>query len=357
VALWVQWGHMTQPPETPPRRQRHVASAPSRPPETESASAWSWLLLVGIVVALLLAKWTLLVAVLGLAFLITIHEFGHFVFAKLFGMRVEKFYVGFPPAAWKRTWGETEYGIGLIPLGGFCKISGMSQEEKLPVDVLPRAYFNQPVWKRNVTIFAGPLFNLLAAVVILFVFLMAQGVVKPTLKIDAVAATVQVSGSKVQTPAAEAGLKAGDTLIGGAVLSKSGVRDKTITRSDAQTWKTWSEAQKFLQHNPGRRIELVFRTPDGTLHTKDLTLTTNPNAPTQGFLGVTAGHAYDHQPPWTAGWLAVKDTGGVVKSTFQGFYWLATGKASLTGSSSSTSGGGEGGGGGASGPVGHHQHL
>ena len=57
------------------------------------------------------------------------HEFGHFIAAKAFGMRVEKFYVGFPPAALRRTWGETEYGIGIIPLGGFCKISGMTPEE------------------------------------------------------------------------------------------------------------------------------------------------------------------------------------------------------------------------------------
>ena len=64
-----------------------------------------------------------------MALLITVHEFGHFIAAKAFGMRVEKFYVGFPPAALRRTWGETEYGIGIIPLGGFCKISGMTPDE------------------------------------------------------------------------------------------------------------------------------------------------------------------------------------------------------------------------------------
>ena len=79
--------------------------------------------------ALLLGQWVWLVAILGLALLITVHEFGHFIAAKSFGMRVEKFYVGFPPAALRRTWGETEYGIGIIPLGGFCKISGMTPEE------------------------------------------------------------------------------------------------------------------------------------------------------------------------------------------------------------------------------------
>ena len=443
-------------------------------------------MLAGIVVALILAKWTLLIAVLGLAFLITIHEFGHFVFAKLSGMRVEKFYVGFPPAAWKRRRGETEYGIGLIPLGGFCKIWGMTAEDELvsqgslfertldgvaaaldwaggkgvgrhsssvetpylrvrrlsgggseedsvlvtvsayqyesgemaeqaswlraaaetgqPTTVGDhdaylvvtknvgkkritgslswrcgnlayrvgasrswrpevgdgeaeaaavltqladtasrvstavaaaglceplgaRAYYDRPVRLRNLTIFAGPLFNILAAVVILFVFLIAQGVVKPTLKIDTVAATVQVGTVQQPTPAAQAGLKPGDTLVGATVL--------TTPRGGIQRWKTWDEALKFLQSNPNTRIELAFRTPDGRMHTRDLKLAISPNTPTnsapQGFLGVTAGQEWVRQAPWTAAWLAVKDTGSVVKSTFQGFYWLATGKVSVTG--------------------------
>jgi regulator of sigma E protease len=315
---------MTTPPE--PSRWRLAPShtpADQEPAGGQRTSTWSWLLLAAIIVALILAKWTLLIAVLGLAFLITIHEFGHFVFAKLFGMRVEKFYVGFPPAAWKRQRGETEYGIGLIPLGGFCRISGMSQDEELPDDVVPRAYFNQPVWKRNVTIAAGPIFNIVAAVVILFVFLMAQGVAKPTLKIDTVAATVQVGKLEQATPAALAGLKPGDTLVGALVL--------TSPRGQLQTWKTWDAALQFLQANPNRQIELVYRTADGRQHTADLKLGTNPTDPTQGFLGVTAGHRWEHQAPWTAAWLAVKDTGGVIKSTFQGFYWLASGKVSMTG--------------------------
>ena len=71
-------------------------------------------------------------------------------------MRVEKFYVGFPPAAWKKTRGETEYGVGIIPLGGFCKISGMTPEEEVPEDTGDRVYYKAPIWKRNLTIFAGP---------------------------------------------------------------------------------------------------------------------------------------------------------------------------------------------------------
>ena len=104
----------------------------------------------------------------GFAALIILHEFGHFVAAKAVGMRVERFALFFPPLFVKKQIGETEYGIGLIPLGGFVKITGMNPEEELPPDVAPRAYYHQPVWKRIVVIAAGPFVNLAIAFLILF---------------------------------------------------------------------------------------------------------------------------------------------------------------------------------------------
>ena len=179
------------------------AAAPEKPPR--ALSPWSLLLGGAMLAALLLGQWVWLVAILGLALLITVHEFGHFIAAKSFGMRVEKFYVGFPPAALRRTWGETEYGIGIIPLGGFCKISGMTPEEEVPEDTGDRVYFKKAIWKRNVTIAAGPLMNFAAAAVILILFIGVQGVPTATLTLDEV-----VKGA----PAATAGLVAGDTISG-----------------------------------------------------------------------------------------------------------------------------------------------
>ncbi len=111
-------------------------------------------------------SWALAFA--GFAALIVLHELGHFVAAKAVGMRVERFFLFFPPklASFKR--GETEYGIGAIPLGGFVKITGMNPDEELPPEVAPRAYYHQPVWKRIVVIAAGPAMNLMLAFVILF---------------------------------------------------------------------------------------------------------------------------------------------------------------------------------------------
>ena len=189
--------------------------------------------------ALVLGQWVWLVAILGLALLITVHEFGHFIAAKAFGMRVEKFYVGFPPAALRRTWGETEYGIGIIPLGGFCKISGMTPEEEVPEGTGDRVYYKKPVWQRNVTIFAGPLMNFVAAAVILDPVRRHPGRPTATLTLDEV-----VPGS----PAAKAGLMAGDThrRRRRAALDHVGRRPRPTSAP-----------------HPGKTISLTYRPPPG----------------------------------------------------------------------------------------------
>jgi len=140
--------------------------------------------------------WPWVLTVAGFVFLIVIHEFGHFIAAKATGMRVERFFLFFPPKLVSIKRGETEYGIGALPFGGFVKITGMNPDEvepqrredesrqglmervegagqraprePLPPDVARRAYYNQPVWKRIVVIGAGPAMNVLLAFAILF---------------------------------------------------------------------------------------------------------------------------------------------------------------------------------------------
>jgi regulator of sigma E protease len=116
-----------------------------------------------------------LLAFLGFAALIILHEFGHFTAAKAVGMRVEKFSLFFPPTILSKKVGETEYALGSIPAGGYVKISGMNPSEDLPEEVRDRAYHAQPVWKRIVVISAGPAVNLVLAFVLLFVFYFAVG--------------------------------------------------------------------------------------------------------------------------------------------------------------------------------------
>src|SRR5512142_1655784 len=94
-------------------------------------------------------------AFLGFVLLIVLHEAGHFGAAKAVGMRVERFSLFFGPLLFKVRRGETEYGVGPIPLGGYVRITGMNPNEEIPPEVAHRAYFRQPVWKRIVVISAG----------------------------------------------------------------------------------------------------------------------------------------------------------------------------------------------------------
>jgi regulator of sigma E protease len=144
-----------------------------------------------------------LLAFLGFAALIILHEFGHFAAAKAVGMRVERFSLFFGPLLVKKKIGETEYGIGPIPLGGYVRITGMNPNEEIPPEAAPRAYFNQPVWKRCVVILAGPAVNLLIAFVIIWALFLSNGqtVVGKT-----------VAGVQKGTPAASV-LHLGDKVV------------------------------------------------------------------------------------------------------------------------------------------------
>jgi regulator of sigma E protease len=104
---------------------------------------------------------------LGISLLVVLHELGHFAVAKAVGMRVERFSLFFGPMIVKVRRGETEYGIGTIPLGGYVRIAGMNPLETLPEGEEHRGYFRQAVWKRVAVIAAGPAMNVLLAFLIL----------------------------------------------------------------------------------------------------------------------------------------------------------------------------------------------
>src|ERR671911_972708 len=146
---------------------------------------------------------TWLLAFLGFAVLIILHEAGHFFAAKAVGMRVERFALFFPPLIAKRKRGETEYAIGSIPLGGYVKITGMNPAEDIPPEHAHRAYYRQPVWKRVVVIAAGPAVNIAIAFALLAGIYWANGTEEPPSRVASVNA-----GS----PAA-AVLKPGDELV------------------------------------------------------------------------------------------------------------------------------------------------
>ena len=139
----------------------------------------------------------------GFAALIILHELGHFAAAKAVGMRVERFSLFFGRTRLRFQRGETEYGIGWLPLGGFVKITGMNPQEEIPAEAAPRAYYRQPVWKRIVVISAGPAVNIVLAFVILMILFWAVGEARATDRIEQVTA---------RSPAA-AVLQKGDRII------------------------------------------------------------------------------------------------------------------------------------------------
>jgi regulator of sigma E protease len=117
-----------------------------------------------------------LLAFLGFAALIILHEAGHFTAAKAVGMRVERFSLFFPPLLARVRRGDTEYAVGAVPLGGYVKITGMNPAEEIPPEVEHRAYYRQPVWKRIVVIAAGPAVNIVLAFLLLVVIFLGWGV-------------------------------------------------------------------------------------------------------------------------------------------------------------------------------------
>ncbi|MDQ6744991.1 MAG: site-2 protease family protein [Actinomycetota bacterium] len=167
-----------------------------------------------------------LLAFLGFAALIILHEAGHFAAAKAVGMRVERFSLFFGPLLVKFRRGETEYGIAPIPLGGYVKITGMSPREEIPPEILPRAYYNQAVWKRIVVILAGPAVNFVLAFLLIVGVVLSTGA--PVLRHGQPVASMQLQA--LVAPASQY-LRSGDTLV--AVDGRRGLPVGGITHQIA----------------------------------------------------------------------------------------------------------------------------
>lgn len=155
---------------------------------------------------------TLAIFAAALLILVFFHELGHFLAAKLFGMRVERFSVGFPPRIFGIKKGETDYCIGATPLGGYVKISGMIDEsmdtEYLDEEPKPWEFRSKPVWQRIIVITAGVIFNMILAVFIYAGLAYSNGETK--IKLDSVGSIYVAEGSLAN----QIGFRTGDKLVG-----------------------------------------------------------------------------------------------------------------------------------------------
>ena len=145
---------------------------------------------------------------LGLSILVALHELGHLVAAKVFGMRVEQFSVGFPPKIWGKVFGETEYSIGAIPMGGFVKISGMMDESmdtaQMNTEPQPWEFRSKPAWQRLIVMLAGIFVNVILGIVIFSALLFVYG--------ETFTPMSSVKGIVVNELGKEIGLKNGDKI-------------------------------------------------------------------------------------------------------------------------------------------------
>jgi regulator of sigma E protease len=149
--------------------------------------------------------------ILGLSILVGLHELGHMLAAKAFGMRVEQYSIGFPPKIFKFKWGETVYSIGAIPLGGYVKISGMI-DESLDVKTMaeepkPWEFRAKPAWQRLIVMMGGILVNVLTGIVIFIIIVYFYGETKISKE------ELNKHGIVAYELAEELGLKTGDKII------------------------------------------------------------------------------------------------------------------------------------------------
>lgn len=148
--------------------------------------------------------------ILGLSILVGVHELGHMLTAKFFGMRVEKFSIGFPPKLFGFRKGETEYSVGAIPLGGFVKISGMVDEsmdtEAMKGEPQPWEFRSKPAWQRLIVMLGGVIVNVLVAFIINISLLYIVG--EEDIQIE----ELNKYGIVAQPIAKEIGLQTGDQI-------------------------------------------------------------------------------------------------------------------------------------------------
>jgi len=204
---------------------------------------------------------TVLATIFVLGVLIFFHELGHFLVAKKAGIRVDKFSLGFPPTILSKKWGETEYAIGIIPLGGYVKMAGENPDEEAKGD--PWEFMSKSVWKRFLVIFAGPFMNFVLAVAVLTGVYAIRG--------KAVDNAVIVEEVREDMPAARAGILPGDKIVeidGIKIESFAQMAEKIIYPKIEQpltiTWerdgqlitKTLTTVKNVMYYAPGDSAEV-----------------------------------------------------------------------------------------------------
>lgn len=226
-----------------------------------------------------------------LGVLIFVHELGHFLVAKYFKVKVLRFSLGFGPRLIGKTWGETEYRLSLVPLGGYVNLLGQSEDEEIPEEDKPRSFSQQSVLRRVAIVAAGPLFNLFWAIIVLAVVYM-YGLPALSAKIGKVVE---------KSPAYRAGLMENDVI--------TGINGRHI--------KTWDDMTKSIAGSAGATLRFEFKR-DNVLYFAMITPAATKGKNHFGeetdryVIGVEAPKDFEEvmirYNPFVALWKAAKDT-------------------------------------------------
>ncbi|MGI6637957.1 MAG: RIP metalloprotease RseP [Desulfobulbus sp.] len=209
---------------------------------------------------------TLLSFIVVLGVLIFVHELGHFLFAKAFGVRVEKFSLGFGNKVVGRQWGETEYLISAFPLGGYVKMYGEQPGEEVLPEERVRSFSHKPSWQRFLIVFAGPLFNLVFAVLLFFaMFFFAGGLPEP------------VDSSTIGTVSAD------------SVAEKAGlVQGDTIRAINGERTDSWLQVSSLIRDSQGKVITMEIQRGEQRLRIEAVP----EMLPIRNIFGEEVGHKY-----------------------------------------------------------------
>jgi membrane-associated protease RseP (regulator of RpoE activity) len=215
---------------------------------------------------------------------ILVHEAGHFTAAKAFKMKVEEFFVGFGPRLWSTRRGETEYGVKLVPAGGYVRIAGMNPFQPPPTEDAGRTYADKPPWQRATVILAGPVTHFLIAILTLTVVFVFFGTPRyaPFPEIQQVVKTLDGQTS----PAFAAGLRPGDL----------------ITSVDGKTTKTSAAVQAVTEDSVGRPLAVAYLRDGRHLSTTVTPVAVTVGGKQIGRMGVEIGGkviGYDRTNPFT----------------------------------------------------------
>ncbi len=268
-----------------------------------------------------------LVFVVALLVSIMLHEFGHLLTAKAFGMKATRFFVGFGNTLWSRVWGETEYGVKALPVGGFVDITGMSNLDEVDPADEPRTFRAKPPWQRSIVLLAGSFTHFVIGFLLLFAVTAALGVQNTTsITIDkcvpAKKTQIKCPAGATLSPSALAGLRGGDK----------------ITAVDGQPVTNWTQLTNKIKAHPGGTTVAFTITRDGRQLTKQIKLAAL-SWRKGGFLGIEAV-PFVRVGLGTAVTTTGSQFGSVVVNSFEGLGKLPSEIPKLFSPNRATSGGG-----------------